>query len=270
MLPPVPNHALFLVGSFRRPVAMLLLTALLSARLAWAAPSGEAPLVLRSAQQSASLIKYAPDQPDRPGLCREIMQAVQRADPGIGFSGLELHAPLARIERLLDLGEIDVFFCLLKTPEREQRWTYLPVPLYRIRYRAAQRVGDTTPLRTLQDLAAAGRRKPVVVARGTVLAHVLKEAGVPMAEAGSEREALKMLALERTDVVFGQDINLSNNIRDGGYRGVLRMAPTVFREDAQYAVVARQVPAEVQERLTRALQQLERKGQLKAIADRYR
>ena len=270
MLCPVPINVFFLADRLRRLAALLILPALLLASPATLAAPGAPLLVLRTAQQSASLLKYAPDQPDRPGLCRELMQAVERVDPGIRFTGLGLQGPLQRIERLLERGEIDVFFCLLKSPEREQQWNYLTVPLYRIRYVAVQRLGDPIELRSMEDLAAAGRRKPVLVTRGTLLARMLKEAGVPMAEAPSEREALKMLLLERTDVVFGQDMNLANNMRAAGQGDRLRIAATVFREDVQYVVTAKHVPTEVQARLTRALEQLERSGQIKAIAERYR
>ena len=229
-----------------------------------------AQIVLRTAMQSGSLAKYAPDDLESPGLCLEMLRAVERADPGLHFVGLELRAPLLRIERLLALGEIDVFFCLLKSPARALQWRYLPVPLYRIRHMAAQRVSDATELRSMQDLVLAGQKKPVLVPQGTLLAQTLVHAQVSTAMAPSKREALQMLQRGRTDVVYGQDVNLLRNIRAAGLADQVRLSPTVFHEDIQYATVSAQLSPAIAQRLNLVLQQLERDGTLRAIAEKYR
>jgi len=247
---------------------MALGCALASTGLAVAQP----PLVqLRTAQQSGSIAKYAaPGEAVLPGLCMELLRAVERVDPGLRFQGLELRAPLRRIERMLAQGEIDVFFCLLKSPERLQQWRYLPVPLYRIRHMVVQRTSDETELRHMQDLVAASQKKPVLVTQGTVLAQTLAQAQVKSGEAPSEREALQMLLLGRTDAVYGQDVNLLRNIREAGFGDRLRLSPTVFHEDIQYVTVSKQVSPEIAQRLTLALQTLERDGTLKTLAEKYR
>lgn len=226
---------------------------------------------LRTAQQSGSIAKYAqPGEAQLPGLCMEVLRAVERVDPGLRFTGLETRAPLRRVERMLAQGEIDVFFCLLKTPERLRQWRYLPVPLYRIRHMVVQRSSDPTELRSLADLVEAGHKKPVLVTQGTVLAQTLERAQVRTGEAPSEREALQMLLLGRTDAVYGQDVNLIRNLRESGFGDRLRLSPTVFFEDIQYATVGQQVSPEIEQRLSAALQALERDGSLKAIAEKYR
>ncbi|MDN3919694.1 substrate-binding periplasmic protein [Roseateles violae] len=228
------------------------------------------PLQLQTAQQSGSIGKYAaPGEAALPGICMEILRAVERVDPGLRFVGLERRAPLRRIERMLAQGDLDVFFCLLKTPERAQQWRYLPVPLYRVRHMVVQRIDDAQVLRSTADLIASGLKKPVLVSQGTVLQQGLARAGVVTAEAPSEREALQMLLLGRTDAVYGQDVNLLRNLRESGLGDKLRLSPTVFLEDLQYATVGRQLPADAEQRLTQALQALERDGTLKAIADKY-
>ena len=239
--------------------------------LALALPARAAePIQLRTAMQSGSLAKYAPDDAAAPGLCLEMLRAVERIDPGLRFVGLELRAPLLRIERLLAQCEIDVFFCLLKSPERMRHGRYLPVPLYRIRQMAVQRIADTTELRGMADLVAAGLKKPVLVTQGTLLAETLQRANVVTGVAPSEREALQMLQLGRTDVVYGQDVNLLRNIRAAGLGDRMRLSPTVFQEDFQYATVSKQMSPELEQRLTQALQQLERDGSLRAIAEKYK
>lgn len=242
-----------------------LLTALLSLQ------ASAQELLLRSAQQGGALVKYDPHGgPARPGLCMEVLQAVQRIDPGLQFTGLDQQLPLKRVERLLADGLIDAFFCLLKSPERERQWRYAPVPLYSIRHVVVQRADDDRALDSLQDLAVASRRKPVLVMRGTALARRLLQAHVAVAEVGSEREALQMLLMNRADVIYGQDINLVRHISDAGLGSKMKFGRTVFQEEQQYLALRADLPAAHEERLTQALRRLERDGVLRALADKYR
>lgn len=235
-------------------------------------PSARAqPLRLRTVQQAASLVKYDPERaPGRPGLCLEILRAVERIDPGLQFTGLEQQVPLKRIERLLADGMVDAFFCLLRSPERERQWRYAPVPLYAIRHVTLQRADDPRHVDTLAELAAASGRKPVLVMRGTALARRLLAAGVRIAEVGSEREALQMLLLGRADFVYGQDIHLERHVADTRLGGRLRFGRSAFEEEAQYLALRADLPAAHEERLTQALRRLERDGTLRQIGAKYR
>jgi ABC-type amino acid transport substrate-binding protein len=242
---------------------------LLSALLALGAGAQE--LTLRTVQQAGSVVKYDPEGgPQRPGLCQEILNAVEKQDPGLRFTGLEQQAPLKRVERLLADGQVDAFFCLLRSPERERQWRYVPVPLYTIRHVVVQRADDPRPFDSLAELAAASRQKPVLVTRGTVLAQFLAAANVNVAEVSSEQEALQMLLLGRTDAVYGQDINLRRRVADNRASDKLKMGRTVFNEEPQFLAVRAGLPAGAEERLTQALRKLERDGTLHQLSEKYR
>lgn len=228
-------------------------------------------LDLHTVQQAGSSVKYdAGGPPDRPGLCMDILRAVARSSPGLHFTGLDEQVPLKRVERLLAEGRIDVFFCLLKSPEREKHWRYVPVPLYVIRHVVVQRADDARQLRTLADLAAASRHKQVLVMRGTALARPLLAAGVAIAEVGSEHEALEMLRIGRGDLIYGQDIQLRRHINDPRQHGRFQFGSTVFQEEPQYLALRADLPTAQEELLTQALQRLERDGTLRQLADKYR
>lgn len=242
---------------------------LLSPLLALGAQAQEPPLQLRTVQQGGSLVKYDPDG-KLPGLCLEVLRAVERLDSGLRFTGLEQRVPLKRVERLLAEGAIDVFFCLLRSPERERLWRYAAVPLYTIRHVVVQRVDDGRHFDTLSDLAEASRHKPVLVMRGTALAKRLVGAGVSTAEVASEREALQMLTLGRADVIYGQDINLRRHVSDVKLGDQLKLGRTVFQEEPQYLALRAGLPVAHEERLTQALRRLEKDGTLRQLADKYR
>lgn len=227
-------------------------------------------LTLRTVQQAGSLVKYDPASPLKPGLCLDILRAVERVDPGLRFTGLRNVVPLKRVERLLADGEVDLFFCLLRSPDRERQWRFLPVPLYGIRQVVVLRADDPRPFDSLADLAHASLTRPVLVARGTILMRRLDAANVQINEVNSEREALQMLMMGRTDAVYGQDINLLRHIREAGLDGKLRLGRNSFGDELHYVAVRSGLPAAQQERLTQALRKLERDGVLKQLADQYR
>ena len=253
----------------RRAFAQGLLNLLLAPALP--ALAEEPVTVLRTAAQDSAPVKYASGNPARPGLCAELLQAIERLDPTLHFSGQGRLMPLRRIERMLAQREIDVFLCLIRSPERQRHWDYLPVPLYPIRHRVVQRSDDATDLAGWPELRELGRRKPVLVAQGSVLAYALNEAQVPHSDAArTDAEALRMLLLGRTDAVYAQDMALLPLLREPEFAGRLRLAPMVFQEEAQYAAVARGLNPAIAQRLTRALQTLEREGRLRALAEKYR
>lgn len=242
---------------------------LLAAALCSTAPAQE--ISLRTVQQAGSTVKYDPDGPPRkPGLCLEILRAVVKADPALHFTGLEQQVPLKRVERLLAEGQVDAFFCLLKSPEREKLWRYSPVPLYVIRHVVVQRTDDARQFDTLAELAAASRKKRVLVMRGTAIARHLVNADVSIAEVSSEREALQMLSLGRADLIYGQDINLQHHIVETHQGDKFRFGRTVFQEEPQYLALRADLPPAIEERLTQVLRRLEKDGTLRLLADKYK
>jgi ABC-type amino acid transport substrate-binding protein len=242
---------------------------LLGTLLSLAAPAQE--LTLRTVQQANSTVKYDPEgSPLRPGLCLEILRAVERQDPGLRFTGLDQAVPLKRVERLLAEGLVDAFFCLLKSSEREKQWRYAAVPLYTVRHVVVQRADDPRSPESLAELAAWSKRKPVLVMRGTALARRLLAAKVTIAEVGSEREALQMLTLGRADAIYGQDINLQRHVNESKLGDKVKFGRTVFQEEPQWLALRADLPAAHEERLTQALRKLEKDGTLRQLAEKYR
>lgn len=235
------------------------------------AASASGPLRLRSAAQAGAPAKYGSGDPRRPGLCGEIVAAVMRIDPGLRIEGLDQAVPLRRLELMLSAGELDVFFCLLKSEHRHPLMRYLPVPLYRIAHVLAMRSDDERVPRSWDELRAFARRHPLLLAQGTKLASTLQVADVAFQDtARSDREALQMLVKGRTAAVYGQDVNLREAARGAGLEGQARIGPQVFEEETQYAVVSRRLPEPVVERLTERLRQLSASGEIARLAERYR
>lgn len=249
-------------------------------RLGWAliglaaclfqASAVQAQTALRTIAQVGTPVKFGPSASARPGLCREVAHRLELLDPGLQFSGLGRDAPLRRIELLLERGEIDVFFCLLDTPERRQRFDYLPVPIYRVRHVVAVRVDETRQPANHQQLAELGRRSPVLVTQGSVLARTLAKAGVPYLEAApTDLAALRMLAQGRADAVYGQDLNLQPLLKSPELAGKIKLLEASFVDEFHYVVVSRHLKKAAVDRVLAALNQLDRQGLLRELQDKY-
>ncbi len=191
-------------------------------------------------------------------------------DPGLKFTGLATEAPLRRIELSLERGEIDVFFCLLDTPERRRRFDYLPVPIYRVQHVLAVRVDETRNPLSLRELADMSRSAPVLVTQGSVLARTLAKAGVAHLEAApTDQSALRMLAAGRAEAVYGQDLNLQVLLKTPEFAGKIRLLETRFVDEQHYVVVSRHLPKAAVERIAAALAQIERSAWLRELQATY-
>lgn len=226
---------------------------------------------LRSIAQAGAPVKYAAPGEARPGLCREAAQALTQFDPRVQFAGLEREASLRRIERMLEHDEIDVFLCLLATPERRARFDFLSVPIYRVRHVLVQRREDERQIESYPQLAQHSQGLPVLVARGSALARQLDRQGVRHSDApANDIVALRMLLVGRGELVYGQDMTLVPLLRLPEFAGRLRLGEATLSEDSHHLALSRRLPGATRQRLETALATLERNGTLRELAERYR
>jgi ABC-type amino acid transport substrate-binding protein len=252
---------------FLRPCVCLIAAAALAA----AAPGGAVGQTLRSIAQAGTPVKYAGADSRLPGLCRELAQAVQRFDSQLQVQGLDKEAPLRRVEVLLERGEIDLFFCMIDTPARRARFDFLSVPIYQTRHVVVQRSADRRAVDSYARLAEIGRRSPVLVAQGSALARHLARQGVAHVEgAPSDLLGLRMLMLDRAEVLYGQDMTLAPLLRLPEFAGRLRISGRALAADSHFVAVSRQLPGATRNRLETALSALERNGTLRELSERYR
>lgn len=226
---------------------------------------------LRTVAQDNALGKYSNDDPSRPGLCRELAQAVSNAEPSLQFQGLESLTPLPRIEKLLENDGIDIFFCLLKNRHREARFHFIDVPLYTIRHVLLVKADDPVVINGYEDLHALGDQGVVLVSYGSSLVHVLQEAGVKVIDsAKSDNQLIRMLKSGRGRFIYGQDLLLREMLRRSEDRDQYRFLPVVLKEEAQYLAYSRKLNREIVKRLEKTLRGLSQSGGLDFLMSRYR
>jgi ABC-type amino acid transport substrate-binding protein len=224
-----------------------------------------------TASQAGVPFKFDWRNADKPGLCIEVMQALTRTDPELRFVGIEQEMPLKRVESELASGELDVFFGLIKTPERHALMFIESPALYAVRHQVAVRASDTVQVNTLDDIRKLGKEGLVLTTQGTAYPHYLDDfAGLYVDTSTSNNSQLfKMLLAGRGRFFYQGDSTLRSQIKTDGLEAMVRILPAVFKIDSQLVAHAPSLSAGKLRRLRLALEQLEKSGELAKLRAKY-
>lgn len=231
------------------------------------------PLSLRTCSQADLPLKFDLANPERPGICVEIIRALQRLDPALQFNGLEQALPLKRIAQNLAQHELDLFFSMIDTPERVRLGVdFLDQPvLYESRHQVAVRANDPVVVDTLADIAKLGDAGVVLVTHGTAYVEFLKQQpGIRISKlALGNAQNLRMLLLGRGRFFYHAGSTLRSHIEAEGLQDRVRILPAVFKVDAQRVAFSPRLVAGSRARVVALLRQLERSGELQRLRERY-
>ncbi len=230
------------------------------------------PVVLRTASQDNAVVKYNHADKSKPGICWEIMQKIEAADPSIAFSGIvEQEKPILRIESMLEKSEIDVYFCLVKSPEREARFNYVDVPLYLVKHVVAVKADDPVSVKNFEDIRKLGADGSVLVTWGSALTKVLKAENIKIDDgAKSDEQNFKKLLSSRARFFYGQDMTLSASIKNLKLENKVKILDTVFKEEPQYLTVSKSLDPAIVAKLKGHLERMQKSGELQRIAAKYK
>ena len=252
---------------FLKPAFFGLLCAGLAASSAMASP-----ITLRSAMQEGNTYKFDPKNAALPGICTEIIRAIEKADPEIKFSGMESAAPLPRIVSEMGAsGSYDAFCGLLKTPERAALVNFIDVPIYTVRHKVAVRADDTVNVKSFDDIRKLGTNNTIAATQGLAYVALLqKEGGLAINDSSRDNSAIfKMLMAERVRFFYNAESTLREYIDNEKLEGKVKILSTVFKEENQHFVVSKSLPAASVDKLKAALEKLTKSGELTKIYARY-
>jgi len=246
-----------------------LVTLCLAGATGWAGAAP--PLVVKTVFQEGFPVKYDADNKEYPGICVEVIRALEEVDPDLHFTGLGTHATTARILRMLDTHEIDVFVGIGRTADREARYDWIAPPVFSAHPRLYVRREDATRFRTLDDIRRLKEDRTILVNFGSVQDEYLQDIpGLSIESGGADTEKnLQKLMLGRGRFYFGSDLNTGPVIRQMALGGRVLALPIRFEQADNYMVVARDAPPELKVRLRSALGKLVASGRLERIAHKY-
>ncbi|MES2128315.1 MAG: transporter substrate-binding domain-containing protein [Pseudomonadota bacterium] len=235
-------------------------------------PAAGQGIVVRTAAQDNNTLKYDFQHPRKPGICVEVMRAVEALVPGLSFEGLDKARSLQRIESELAEGQIDVFCALIKTPARAARFQFIDVPVYTVRHKIAVRADDAIDVRNLDEIRKLGANGVIIVSRGTAHEELLRaEPGLLLDASTREINVnLKKLLHQRGRFFYHTENALRHYIEGEGLEGKIRLLPTVFKEDGLYFAASRALHPATAAQLKSALAKLAERGQLQKIYTSYR
>lgn len=234
------------------------------------AAAGE--LMLRTAAQSGMNLKFNVSGDGPPGFCVDYVQALQRVDPGLVFSGLDEAVPLTRIESDLAAERIDLFFALLKTRDRVARIGFVETPpLYNVRHQVAVRADDPVQVRNFDDIRALGSQGVILATRSTGYPSFLADQPGLIVDAGASDNArnLRKLISGRGRFFYQADATLRHVIEAEGLQQRVRILPAVFHADSQLLAHAPSLAPQRLARVVAAMRALELNGMAARLRAAY-
>lgn len=246
---------------------MLLL--LLAAPLA---PTAAQPVTLRVAAQEGTEPKFIAAGKDRiVGLCVDIFRTIERIDPGLIFIGDQQWMPLIRAYYLLAQQQHDALCAVQHTEERDRQYVYLDPPLFPINYMLLVRAGDQVVINNWDDVRKLGKDGVVLANRGYATTDFLVAQGGLQINASATSPIMNMqkLMAGRARFFLHRSPGLAGVIAGAGATGKVKVLPQVMSTAQLHMVMGRHVDPDVVARVRRALEQMEKTGELARLLKKW-
>ena len=233
-----------------------------------------APLALRTSAEAGATHKFARLGEQPAGFCVDYARALEAHDPGLQFEGLDQYLPVLRIERELAAGTMDIFFGLLKTAARLERFRFIEQPpLYISRHRVAVRAQDreVDAVRSFDDIRALGDQGIVLATRGTAYtSYVMRQPGLKVDDGATDHlQNLRKLVRGRGRFFYQSEGMIRQLIQAEGLQEEVRMLPVVFAAEPLLVACSPVLEPVRLARLTAAMNLLEADGTATRLRVQY-
>ncbi|MGV7208938.1 substrate-binding periplasmic protein [Oxalobacteraceae bacterium A2-2] len=205
------------------------------------------------------------------GICIDILQAVEKLQPGLSFIGQQTVKPLPRIFSELLSGQEDIACALQYTPQRAAQFHFFGPAVYQTDYHLLARMDDPVIVHNWDDVRKLGKAGVVLANRGFAAATMLSDIGGLVFDASSASPQLNLqkLIAGRGRLYFHHGPGLPRLLERNGMAGKVRILPTVlYQAQMVFAAGPKADPAAIA-RIEQALFQLERSGELERIVKRW-
>jgi len=229
------------------------------------------PVLLRTAAQEGTEPKFVAAGDRVVGLCIDILRTVEQIDPGLRFVGDQRWKPLIRGFHELETGVEDVQCAVQRTPDRERRFNFIGPALYSIEYHFLARQNDNVVIQNWDDVRKLSPNGIVLVNRGFAAADILVGLGGIEVDASSTHPELNLqkLIAGRGRLYFHRGPGLHQLLQRTGTADKVKILPQVMYSAKLYFVANKQLDSKIVERLTAALNQLEKSGELEKMIRKW-
>jgi polar amino acid transport system substrate-binding protein len=202
------------------------------------------------------------------GVCPDILQAIEKLEPQLHFTGLHEFRSLPVIEQGLESGNVACACALLDTPHRREIATIAGKPLYMVRHRLAAAASDRVAVDSLDELV---KLKPLInTSRGAGYSNQLRALGLKVDDStGDNVVNLKKIIAGHGRFFYMNELTLTWILRENSLYDRVRIVPGVLKEEPIYFWVSKKVPPATARQVDQALLKLKASGELNRIYERW-
>ncbi|HSY30118.1 MAG TPA: transporter substrate-binding domain-containing protein [Burkholderiaceae bacterium] len=257
------------------PPLRLLLWFLLIAATLLPVSSPVLAVQLRTAAQDASTPKFITQNLNGKsqigGLCIDIMRAIERVDPGIKFVGDQEWQPRARIDNGLMTGNIDVICGIPRVKNEDKNYDFIQTPLFSVNYMLAVRADDTVQVSGWDDIRKLGNDGIVLAIHGFGIVEMMEGQGGLRIDAGAHTSQanLEKLLAHRGRFYIHRSPGIKAEIRLAGLEKQLKVLPVQIAKQEFYMATSKKLAANDFRKLSAALAQLGKRGELVSLFAKY-
>jgi ABC-type amino acid transport substrate-binding protein len=254
------------MGLKRLPAGVALLCALLCA------PAWSAPTVLKVVAQEGTEPKFIPAGIGRVvGLCVDLFRAIERTDPSLQFVGDQQWLPLLRAHSELASHQHDALCAVQRTDERARQYVFLDPPLFQLRYHLIARADDPVVVNNWDDVRRLGPSATVLTNRGYTTPEMLQRLGGLQIDPSATSPAINLqkLIAGRGRFFLHRAPGMQGFLERAGATGKVRILPNVMATSDVYMAMGTHVDAGTRMRVQRAVEQLEKNGELARLLKKW-
>lgn len=238
----------------------------------WCAPSMAAPTVLKVVAQEGTEPKFIPAGIGRVvGLCVDLYRAIERVDPSLQFVGDQTWLPLLRAHSELAAHQHDALCAVLRTDERARQYVFLEPPLFQLRYQLIARASDPAIIHNWDDVRKLGSNGVLLTNRGYITPIMLEQIGGLQIDASASSPAsnLQKLVAGRGRFFLHRAPGVQGFIDRAGVAHKVKILPAVMAVTNVYMAMGTHVDPAVRLRVQRAIEQLDRNGELERMLKKW-
>ncbi len=205
------------------------------------------------------------------GIAVDIIEAIKKADPELKIDGYQKFIPFKRLQRDLEAGQLDVFFGLKRTAARDDKYTFIEEPIYRLNYSIGVRRDDRLLITSMEDLNRLAAENEVGTVRGAATRQFLLDnyEGQFVDTLPTPVHLVKVLQSGRIRFAFYHEMGLKNAIQSQNLESSLTVLPVSFSSYGHHIAFNRNVPQSTINRVEIALEKIRSDGTLTAIHRKY-
>jgi polar amino acid transport system substrate-binding protein len=205
------------------------------------------------------------------GMCIDVFHAIEKTDPELKFIGAQQWEPPARIDVNIFDKKTDAACGLIKSKEREGRFTVLKPPLFTFRYTLAVRKDDNVAVSNWKDVVRLGHDSVVLVVHGMGPSRQLEDIPGLQLDAGSStiQQNFDKLLAHRGRFVYYKAPGFQYLLHEHCMQDKIRILSATMNTLPLYMLLGKHVPPATTERLHLAIRKLKDSGELDRIQSRW-